>query len=168
MPTAVFTLITTISAVLGTLAGAWIASRAQHQAARITADTTRAADLRRDQLAAITALAEAISNHRRTLWQRGTLWHQDRANPDQADPGRLDQLRDQVYATRAAITAPLTALRVLIDDPAVRAAADHMITVTYAIRDATTATAVDTARADAVTAHDAFVEAAAHHLKETR
>ncbi|MGW3653995.1 hypothetical protein [Streptomyces sp. NPDC000878] len=37
---------------------------------------------------------------------------------------------------RSAVTRPLVVLRVLIEDQAVRAAADEMITLTYAMRDA--------------------------------
>ncbi|MFJ8229652.1 hypothetical protein ACIQ9E_06775 [Streptomyces sp. NPDC094448] len=67
--------------------------------------------------------------------------------------------------TRGAVTRPLVALRVLFEDQAVRAAADHMITLTYAIRNAYATTEdLTAAREAAKDAHDQFVKAAARDL----
>ncbi|MFE4802037.1 hypothetical protein ACFRFL_45785 [Streptomyces sp. NPDC056708] len=70
--------------------------------------------------------------------------------------------------TRSAVTRPLVALRVLFEDQAVRAAADEMITLTYAMRDAcATSEALTAAREAAQVAHDRFVDAAAGYLART-
>ncbi|MFJ6792105.1 hypothetical protein [Streptomyces angustmyceticus] len=68
--------------------------------------------------------------------------------------------------TRSAVTRQLVALRVLIEDQAVRAAADEMVTLTYAMRDADGTTGeLAGAREAALAAHDAFVDAAARYLQ---
>lgn len=55
---------------------------------------------------------------------------------------------------------------VLIEDQAVRATADRMITLAYALRDAYASTeALTAAREAAKTAHDDFVNTAAHYLR---
>ncbi|MEU9984935.1 hypothetical protein [Streptomyces sp. NPDC050856] len=70
--------------------------------------------------------------------------------------------------TRSAITRPLIALRVLIEDQAVDAAADRMITPTYAMRDAYGITEEPTtAREVAKVAHDDLVYTAARYLSPT-
>jgi hypothetical protein len=67
---------------------------------------------------------------------------------------------------RSAVTLPLVALRVLIEDQAVRAAADRMITLVYAIRDAYTSVDELTQAWDAAkVAHDAFVDVAARYMR---
>ncbi|MEU6680945.1 hypothetical protein [Streptomyces sp. NPDC046925] len=70
--------------------------------------------------------------------------------------------------TRSAVNRPCLALRVLIEDQAVRAAADEMITLTYALRDPyATSQDLDAAREAAKVAHDAFVDTAAGYLGRT-
>ncbi|MFD7537865.1 hypothetical protein [Streptomyces sp. NPDC059819] len=126
--------------------------------------------IRRDRLQAVTALACAASDHRTTMWRRGD------AVLKQAGPERIEALRDESHMTRSAVTRPLVALRVLIEDPAVRAAADRMITLTYAIRQAIPTATADTdreaakerlteAREAAKVAHDDFVNTAARYLR---
>ncbi|MEO3976283.1 hypothetical protein [Streptomyces sp. CAU 1734] len=150
-------------AVAGTLLGSLVSGRAQQRAGLAAVAATATHDTRRAQLDSVTELADAISVHRRALWER----QHARARSDY-DPEGYTRLTAQCYATRAAVTRPLTALRVLIPDPDVRAAADHMVTVTYAIRDTEhTAAAADKARAEAVTAHDEFVTAAGRYLAQT-
>lgn len=85
---------------------------------------------------------------------------------------RQQELREESHVTRSAVTRPLVALRILITDPAVRAAADHMVSQTYAMRDAVRgehpdAAALTAARAAALTAHDEYVNAVASYLQTT-
>ncbi|MEI7029643.1 hypothetical protein [Streptomyces pratensis] len=68
--------------------------------------------------------------------------------------------------TRSAIARPQVALRVLIEDQAVRTAADRMVTLTYAMREAYATTEdLTAAREAAKDAHDTFVNTAARYLR---
>jgi hypothetical protein len=94
------------------------------------------------------------------MWMRGDAILKD------AGPDRIEALRSDSHTTRSAVTRPLVALRVLIEDQAVRAAADRMITLTYAIRDAYATTEdLTAAREAAKAAHDDFVNTAARYLR---
>ncbi|MEO3974934.1 hypothetical protein [Streptomyces sp. CAU 1734] len=150
---------TAVIAVAGTLLGAIVAGRAQQRAAAAAAVAATAQDVRRDQLAAIADLAAAVSDHRRTLWIR------QRARAEGVSAERLAELGAECFITRAAVTRPLTVLRVLVVDADVRAAVDRMVEVTFAIRETEwTVEAADAARAAAVVADDDFVEAAGRYL----
>lgn len=82
-----------------------------------------------------------------------------------APADRLDELASASDVTRAAISRPLTSMRVLIEDRAVRTAANEMVTLTYALRDAHGSEAqLTAAREAAKSAHDRFVDAAARYL----
>ncbi len=152
-------MVATALAVLGTLLGAIVSGAFQHRAAGRTEKAARAAQLRRDQLEAVTALAVAISDHRSAMWVRGDAV----LKGDPAD--RVRDLQTRSHATRSAVTRPLVALRIHITDPAVRSAADDMVTATFAMRDAyDSAEALTAARRAALTAHDRFVDAAATFL----
>jgi hypothetical protein len=152
-------MIATALAVLGTLLGAVVSGAFQHRAAGRTEKVARAAQLRRDQLEAVTALAVAISDHRSAMWVRGDAV----LKSDPAD--RVRDLQTRSHATRSAVTRPLVALRIHITDPAVRSAADDMVTATFAMRDAyDSAEALTAARRAALTAHDRFVDVAATFL----
>ncbi|MER7050394.1 hypothetical protein ABT391_36815 [Streptomyces jumonjinensis] len=146
-------------AVLGTLLGAIVTARLQDRTADRADRSTRAQEIRREQLAAVTDLAAALSDHRRAMFVRGE------AKLSGANETRVQELRDASHATRSAVTRPHVALRVVITDQAVRAAADAMVTATYAMRDASTPEALDHGRRSAIDAHDAFVNAAAAHLQ---
>ncbi|WP_234363956.1 MULTISPECIES: hypothetical protein [unclassified Streptomyces] len=96
------------------------------------------------------------------------MWHRGDALLAGADTELLTGLRAQTQESRSRITRPLVTLRVLITGPAVRAAADRMVDLTYAMREAyTTTNALAQAREDAKTAHDAFVNAAAAYFDRT-
>ncbi|MBQ0890812.1 protein kilB [Micromonospora tulbaghiae] len=152
-------MVATALAVLGTLLGAIVSGAFQHRAAGRTEKAARAAQLRRDQLEAVTALAVAISDHRSAMWVRGDAV----LKGDPAD--RVRDLQTRSHATRSAVTRPLVALRIHITDPAVRSAADDMVTATFAMRDAyDSAEALTAARRAALTAHDRFVDVAATFL----
>ncbi|MFJ4633567.1 hypothetical protein [Streptomyces sp. NPDC088847] len=166
------TLITAALAIVATLLGAIVSGRFQERAADRQVRAAHGEAIRRDRLEAVTALACAASDHRTAMWRRGD------AVLKQAGPERIESLRGESHMTRSAVTRPLVALRVLIEDPSVRAAADRMITLTYAIRQAIPTTAAGThretakqrlteAREAAKVAHDVFVDTAARYLSGT-
>ena len=156
------TLVTAALAIVATLLGAIVSGRFQERAAERGVRASHGEAIRRDRLEAVTALACAISDHRRAMWMRGD------AVLKEAGTERIEALRGESHMTRSAVTRPLVALRVLIEDQAVRAAADHMVTLTYAMRDAyATTQELTTAREAAKVAHDAFVDTAAGYLART-
>ncbi|WP_436737309.1 pRL2-23 [Streptomyces sp. BBFR102] len=148
-------MLATLLAVAGTLLGALVSGLLQHHLARAEA---RAVQHRTAQLDAATDLADALSAHRRAMWAvlDATLTG--------AEDGRVTELRDESHRTRAAVTAPAVRIRLLIADQAVRDAATTAIAATYAIRDATDLTRLETLRQAALMAHDHLVEEAARHL----
>ncbi|MGC0416350.1 hypothetical protein [Embleya sp. AB8] len=73
----------------------------------------------------------------------------------------MQELRNALWATRAAITAPLVAVRIRVADAAIVGAAEGVVAATYATREASDVGELAAARAAAVRAHDLFVEAAA-------
>ncbi|MEU5902322.1 hypothetical protein [Streptomyces venezuelae] len=163
------TLITAALAIVATLLGAIVSGRFQERAAERHVRASHGEAIRRDRLEAVTALACAVSDHRTAMWRRGD------AVLKQVSSERIETLRGQSHITRSAVTRPLFALRILIEDQAVRAAADRMITLTYAIRQAIPAATANTdpqtakqrlteARAAAKDAVDIFVDTAARHL----
>ncbi|WP_075694073.1 hypothetical protein [Streptomyces acidiscabies] len=156
------TLVTAALAIVATLLGAIVSGRFQERAAERGVRASHGEAIRRDRLEAVTALACAISDHRRAMWMRGD------AVLKEAGTERIEALRGESHMTRSAVTRPLVALRVLIEDQAVRAAADHMVTLTYAMRDAyATTQELTAAREAAKVAHDTFVDAAAGYLART-
>ncbi|MFJ3594535.1 hypothetical protein ACPXCP_34325 [Streptomyces sp. DT20] len=158
----VATLITAGLAVIATLLGAIVSGRFQERAAERSVRVSHGEAIRRDRLEAVTALACAASDHRTAMWMRGD------AILNGAGPDRIEALRGASHMTRSAVTRPLVALRVLFEDQTVRAAADRMITLTYAIRDAFATTEdLTAAREAAKDAHDQFVNTAARYLSPT-
>ncbi|WP_327169954.1 hypothetical protein [Streptomyces subrutilus] len=154
------TLATAALAIIATLLGAIVSGRYQERAAERSVRVTHGETIRRARLESVTALACAASDHRRALWMRGD------AVLKNAPTERVETLRGESHMTRSAITRPLVALRVLVEDQTVRAAADHMITLTYAIRNAhATTEELTAAREAAKNAHDDFVNAAARYLR---
>jgi hypothetical protein len=168
----VVTLVTTAIAVAGTLLGSIVSGRFQQRAAERAIRASHDQELRRERLNAVRDVAEAITAHRIAMWDRGE------AVLDNAPAERVQELRDASHTTRRAVTSPLTALHVLIEDNQVRAAADRMVTLTYALRDAcpidgpgdpgtreSAKTALTAARAAAVAAHDEFVNISGRYLR---
>ncbi|PVE13141.1 hypothetical protein [Streptomyces scopuliridis] len=158
-------MISTLIAVLGTLAGVVISGLFQHRAAGRTEAAARTAELRRERLAAVTELAGRISAHRRAMYMRGDA----RLRGESAE--RVEQLRAESHVTRSEVTEPLVRVRILVQDPAVRAAADFMVAATFGMRraDGTTDAALTregltAARETALDAHDAFVDVAGQYL----
>lgn len=146
-------------AVLGTLLGAIVTGHIQDRAATRTAGENRRDDHRREQIAAITALATAVSTHRSTMWNRGDAKFREQAE-------RHQELRIRSRETRAAVAGPLMTFRLLVTDPAVRTAADRMVDTTFGMRHQDTdPDTLNTAWAAAVAAHDDFVNTASRHLQ---
>ncbi|WP_050781518.1 hypothetical protein, partial [Streptomyces sp. SPB78] len=118
-------MITTILAIAGTLLGALLTGLLSQRQADRTAD--RAADQVRHTAAvdAAAALAEAIDAHRAAMYVR------EEAHLSGED---WDHLRDASHATRAAITAPLLRVKLLL--PEIAETAERATTSTYALRDA--------------------------------
>ncbi|MFD7710880.1 hypothetical protein [Streptomyces sp. NPDC059786] len=150
---------TAVIAVLGTLLGSVITARLQERASARAGREARRADLRREHLAAITALAGAVSAHRSMMARRGDA-------AVRGDDDRYRELRVRTEETRGAVAAPLMSLRLRITDPDVRAAADHMVTMTFDmhVQDGDP-DAYDAARLAAVVAHDDFVDVAARYVQ---
>ncbi|WP_405622340.1 hypothetical protein [Streptomyces sp. NBC_01508] len=156
------TLVTAALAIVGTLLGSIVSGRFQERAAERTVRVSHGEAIRRDRLEAVTALACAASDHRTAMWVRGD------AVLKGDGPERIQTLRSASHMTRSAVTRPMVALRVLFADQAVRAAADEMITLTYALRDAYATTEdLTAAREAAKVAHDSFVDVAAGYLSRT-
>ncbi|MFH9106134.1 pRL2-23 [Streptomyces albus] len=149
---------TSVIAVLGTLAGALASGLLQHRAVRAERADARAEQLRRDRMNAVTALAVAVSDHRRAMWEVKD------AELTGADAQRVIELRDESHRTRSAVTDPAVRLRLLVDDAAVREAAAEAVKATYRIRDAEDLTALQASRRAALEAHDTFVNQAGTFL----
>ena len=139
----------TLIAVLGTLAGVGITSGYQARAAR----TARQEARRTEGLGAVTALVEALADHRRAMWVREDLRLR---GEDWADA------RTTSHATRSAITGPL--LRVQLLMPAVATAAQDAAQAAYTLRNADGHPILTQRRTDALTASDALVTAVGRHL----
>ncbi|MEV6080981.1 hypothetical protein AB0L80_38670 [Streptomyces sp. NPDC052069] len=139
-----------IIAVLGTLAGALLTGALQHTAQRSQRAAAEAATRRAEALDAVTALVTALADHRRTMWVREDLRlrGQDWATA-----------RAESHTTRAAITAPLMRLAILL--PTLTPAAQTAVTATCALRAAPDDTTLQTARQHAIRTADALVTAAA-------
>ncbi|MEN2424258.1 hypothetical protein AABB02_39925 [Streptomyces rimosus] len=154
------TLITAAVAIVATLLGSVVSGRFQERAAERAVRATHDATLRREQLRAVTELACAVSTHRTAIWKRGDAVLQ------RVGDERIDELRTRGHDTRALVAHPLTALRVLIEDQGVRAAADRMIALTYEMHGAwSSRDGLTSARLTAVAAHDAFVDIAGRYVR---
>ncbi|WP_130800218.1 hypothetical protein [Streptomyces otsuchiensis] len=144
-------MVQTLIAVTGTLAAAILTQL-------VAARTARRATLRADQLAAVTGLASALADHRRTMW----------CLMDARLAGRPDdeiaQRTADTHTTRAAITGPAMQVRVLLP-AAVAAAAQAAIADTYEIRDALDAADLAARREAALAAAERCSDTAADHLQ---
>ncbi|MER5371444.1 protein kilB [Streptomyces sp. NPDC002722] len=139
----------TLIAVLGTLAGVGITSGYQARAARTALQEAR----RTEGLTAVTTLVEALADHRRAMWVREDLRLR---GEDWADA------RTESHATRSAITGPLLQVQLLM--PTVAPAAQEAARAAYALRGAERDDILSQLRTAAITASDALVTAAGHHL----
>ncbi|WP_186779864.1 hypothetical protein [Streptomyces salinarius] len=153
------TVLASVIAVIATLLGSVVTGHYQQRATDRSQSETRRRELRKEHLTAVTALAEALSAHRSMMWRRGDA-------KLKGDLDRYEDLRVRSHETRAAVTAPLVGLRILITDPVVRAAADRMVDATFGMRHQDTdADTLNAARVAALAAHDEFVDAAARYMQ---
>jgi len=141
----------TLIAVLGTLAGVAITSGYQAMTARRDRDAAR----RAEGLAAVTTLIEALANHRRAMWVREDL----RLRGEDWDDARTES-----HATRAAVTAPLLRVQLLL--PTLAPAAQAAARASFALRGAAGRDVLDNRRSLALTASDELVAAAGQILAE--
>ncbi|MCY0960664.1 protein kilB [Streptomyces sp. H27-H5] len=147
-----------IVAVVGTLAGVLTAGLLQHRAARTARAEDRADARRQEKLAAVTNLATALDAHRSAMFHRERLSMTD--GPDgAADPEARLAAQTTSHDTRAAITAPLIRLQVLV--PELTAPAQAAADATYALRNATTTPELNALRRAAKATAVAFVASAA-------
>jgi hypothetical protein len=114
-----------------------------------------AAQSLRAQLDAVTVLAGAGADHHRAVPKRG------QARLDLADEVRPGEPSQESHEYRPALTHPLTALRVLVPDPAAHAAARAMVIAAYDIRDAADSEAPNVAQGAARAVHDHRMDTAA-------
>ncbi|MFF8250050.1 protein kilB [Streptomyces griseus] len=135
-------MLTTLIAVLGTLA---ITSVYQHRAAR----TNRQDTLRAEGLAALESLTAALADHRRVMWVREDL----RLRGQDWSTARAES-----HTTRAAITAPLTRVQLLL--PAAAGHAEAAVQAVYDLRDAEGHAALTAARDNAIRKADELIPVA--------
>ncbi|MER6684672.1 hypothetical protein [Streptomyces olivaceoviridis] len=153
-------MLSALLAIVGTLLGAAVAALLQDRSARRVEAARRRERTRSEILDAVSRLARAASDHRRAMYLRGE------AVLSGAPQESTELLRADSHDTRSQVAQPLTALRLLVTDQTVRAAANAMIVATFAMRRAGgSMEALSAARVKAVEAHDAFVDAAAQHLQ---
>ncbi|MEW2265993.1 hypothetical protein ACGF5T_33420 [Streptomyces sp. NPDC047853] len=152
-------LATSVIAVISTLLGSIVTGRLQERVTNRSEAESRRRELRKEHLDAVKDLAVAVSAHRSMMWRRGDAKFK-------GDLERYEELRTRSHETRAAVTAPLVALRILVTDATVRAAANRMVDATFGMRHQDTSTEVlNDARVAALTAHDQFVDAAAEYVR---
>ncbi|MEU2873773.1 hypothetical protein ABZ769_31990 [Streptomyces olivoreticuli] len=155
------TVLTSVIAVLGTLAGTGAAYALQQRAAARSERAARQEELRRDRQEAVRALVRALTAHRRNLYTRWKLTCQEAA------PGRQEEARWESWSSRSAVSDARVALRMVTGDAELLHRADLAIGCSYALGDVdgTTTQAVMDERGDlARTAHDEFVAAAAAYV----
>lgn len=146
-------MLTTLVAVLGTLAGAaltgWLrvfTDQRQH--------AVEQAEARREQIiTAVTDLVTALAAHRLAMWVR------EEARLTSAPADTIAVLREASHETRGAVTAPAVRLQVLA--PALTSAAQAAEQATHQMRDAADLTALGARRADALAAAQALTAQAA-------
>ncbi|MEU6481440.1 protein kilB [Streptomyces sp. NPDC047017] len=126
-----------VIAVVGTLLGSVTMYVLQQRGTDRTA-------LRRDRLAAVTALTVALADHRRAMWVREDL------RLSGADAAGYEAARAESHVTRSAITAPLTSLSILA--PGLARVAQDAATATYRLRGVESAQVLGEAREAAIAA----------------
>ncbi|MFJ3601025.1 protein kilB [Streptomyces sp. NPDC090126] len=140
------TLLTAILAIVGTLAGSVVTAVLQRRSAQASQAAADRTAHRREQLAAVTALASALAAHGAAMWAR---------EEKRLKGGDWSAARETSHATRAAITSPEVQLRVLA--PTLAQAAAEAAEAVYALRDAKDLAELETARARARAASDRFI-----------
>ncbi|MEU8692127.1 protein kilB [Streptomyces sp. NPDC048665] len=146
-------LVSSVIAVVGTLLGAVVAGLLQHRVSRVDRQEAQDQALRRERLSAVTSLVAALSEHRRAMWVREDL------RLSGAPSDAYAEARAQSHTTRAAITAPLTAVKILA--PSLSEAAEHAARACYSLRAVADEDVLTARREAAIAASDRLVNAAA-------
>ena len=146
-------MLATIIAIVGTLAGAALSALVQGRQQQTALAGTEATSRRQAAVDAVAELVAAVSAHRSAMWHRESL---------RLDGGDWTTARTASHATRAAISAP--AVRVAVLAPALRQAADAATSASYALRGAESASALETARAESLTADQRLIAEAGRLL----
>jgi hypothetical protein len=145
----------TLIAVLGTLAGSLLTTLVQRHTVRADATAAHhrqeASEHRRAVVAALRELVTALDAHRRAMWVR------EDARLSDAPADEYARLRAESHTTRAAISAPLVSLRILV--PSVTEQAHAAAQAAFALRSAPDQATLNIRRTEALTAADALVEA---------
>jgi hypothetical protein len=123
--------VTSLVAVLGTLLGATATYVFQLRTARQARRTAREERLWQERLAAYTAFAAALTDFRKSQYDR---WHRQRENPK--SPEYLTA-RDHSYAQRATATSALFRLRLVTNSRELEQLATTALRLTEEIHDAT-------------------------------
>ncbi|MEU6210747.1 protein kilB [Streptomyces sp. NPDC047023] len=148
-------MIAALIAAASALLGVAVSTVLSHRQARTVREEARTDQRRVEALAAVTQLAAALADHRRTMWLR----EEARLS---GDTGRYESLRTASHATRSAITGPMTAIHILT--PRLIAAADTAAAAAYLLRGADDRRSLDLLREQAIDAQAAFVTAARTEL----
>ena len=148
----------TAVAVLGTLAGALVAGGIQGRLAATARREALTVARRTEALNAVTTLVAAIAAHRRAMWVREDLRLHD------ADPVRVEQARAASHDTRAAITAPLMLVTILL--PQLAPLAERAVNATYALRSAPDPAALSALRQTALNHTNRLTNAAARAIAD--
>ncbi|GAB3462506.1 hypothetical protein [Actinophytocola sediminis] len=149
-----------VVAVAGTLLGGLLAGVVQARTARVARRETREADRRSEALGAVTALLSALADHRGAMRDREDL------RLSGADEDALRDARAVVRVTRAAITAPLSTVAILLPDLAKWA--DAAVQATYALRKAPDHTVLEHLRLVSVGLERVLRQAASRALAAER
>lgn len=140
-------------AVGGTLAGGLLAGVLQQRGARAERRESRREARRTEALKAVTALAAALADHRRAMWELEDA--KLTGKPEQAITGLLIVQ----HGTRAAINTPATTVAILA--PGLAGVAREAARATYGMRNSNDLDELEDRRAEAAAATDLFVRAAA-------
>ncbi|WBB58481.1 hypothetical protein O7599_22935 [Streptomyces sp. WMMC500] len=148
-------MITTLVAVLGTLAGAVVAGAMQHLTATRTARTTTAEQRRRALAEAVPTLLAAVVRHREQQYLKIAARRESRDDTVEARQAR--------YAARSAVTSAMDTLYMVTQDRELLAAAQEAVDAAMALGDVP-GSEVDAAGLRARQAHTALREAGARAL----
>ncbi|MFD7985261.1 protein kilB [Kitasatospora indigofera] len=145
---------TSVVAVVGTLAGTLLAGWMHSRSARAAQAVADAKARRSEVLSTVTALVQALGDHRRAQTVRAR--ERDRVLSLAGDVAAADgQYTPAVHQTRSAITGPSITLRIIC--PELAEAAARAVGATFAIRGAESIADVEHLRLQSKLACDALV-----------
>jgi len=146
-------ILSTLVAVLGTLAGTALAALMRNRADKAARDSEH----RRAVVAAVADLVAALADHRRTMW----VLEDTRLSGASNDI--CTQARADSHATRSAVSSPQ--VRVLVLAPELASVADAAVRATYALHDAPDTATLSHLRQASVDACDRLMHHAAEALR---